>query len=229
LIVGVVNALCLVVLLFALSIQTPALGVWFYRYQFNKNGTYDVLRMDEENLHYVARNWISYLSGKRETLADTAAIVNGRERLFFNELELSHMDDVLVLFGYGLTGRNVAAAGFVVTLIILLLSDRKHSREKAAYQLLGLWRGFAAGCLTAFAVLGGLIALDFSRAFNIFHEIFFVDNWRFDARTSLMINMLPNGFFVDAAAFIIIMFVSLMVLTVIISTALRRIIKKHAG
>ena len=229
LIIGLLNAICLIVLLFALSIQAPALGFWFYRYQFNKNDTYNVLKMDEESLHHVARSTIAYLRGRTETLADTLAVVDGRERLFYTELEASHMDDVRVLFDYGLLGRNLAAVGFSVTLAASVILGRKYGCSKAAPQLLGLWRWFAAGCLTAFAILAGLIAINFDRAFIIFHEIFFVDNWTFDPRTSLMINMLPNQFFQDVAAFILAMLISLLIITIVAATVLRKVIKKHAG
>ncbi|MCL2702656.1 MAG: TIGR01906 family membrane protein [Defluviitaleaceae bacterium] len=226
---GALNALCLAVFLLAVSIQVPSLNMWFYRYQFNKNQTYAVLRMDEESLHNVARSLIDYLRGDLDSLHGVRAVVNGQERQFFsgdvNNDEIGHMEDVLELFLIGLLARDIAGWGFLATLAVCILLGRK----EAVPQLLALWRGFALFCLTAFAVLGGLIALNFNRAFTIFHEMFFVDNWTFNPRSSLMINMLPNQFFMDIAAFIIIMFVSFLIITVILTTVLRRMLLKNAG
>ena len=131
------------------------------------------------------------------------------------------MVDVRVLFDYGLLGRNIAAVGFIVTLILMLAMTRR------LRWILGVWRIMSIVCLAAIATLGVLIALDFSHAFVIFHEIFFVDNWSFDPRTNLMVNMLPTPFWENITAFIIIMFVSLLVLLIVATSVLRKVLARH--
>ena len=58
---------------------------------------------------------------------------------------------------------------------------------------------FWAGCLPAvlFTVVGGLAALDFDRAFVIFHSLFFPgkSNWIFDRRVDEIILVLPQVVF----------------------------------
>ena len=62
----------------------------------------------------------------------------------------------------------------------------------------------AAGLLTVILVVGGLAALDFNRAFVIFHSIFFPgkDNWIFDWYQDQIIRVLPQQFFMNCAILI---------------------------
>lgn len=51
------------------------------------------------------------------------------------------------------------------------------------------------------AGLAALISTDFTKYFVIFHHIFFDnDLWILDARTDLLINIVPEPFFMDTAA-----------------------------
>ena len=67
----------------------------------------------------------------------------------------------------------------------------------------GFWA--AAGLGVSFLAVGGLAALDFDRAFVIFHSIFFPgkDNWIFDWRTDPIILFLPQDFFRNCAVLIL--------------------------
>lgn len=67
--------------------------------------------------------------------------------------------------------------------------------------------GFWAGCGLggALAIAGVLAALDFDRAFTVFHSIFFPgkDNWLFDPATAPVILILPEAFFRSCAILIL--------------------------
>ena len=67
--------------------------------------------------------------------------------------------------------------------------------------------GFWAGCGLggALAIVGVLAALDFDRAFTVFHSIFFPgkDNWLFDPATDPVILILPEAFFRSCAILIL--------------------------
>ena len=67
----------------------------------------------------------------------------------------------------------------------------------------GFWA--AAGLGAAFLAVGGLAALNFDRAFVIFHSVFFPgkDNWIFDWRTDPIILFLPQDFFRNCAVLIL--------------------------
>ncbi|MEA4934597.1 MAG: TIGR01906 family membrane protein, partial [Lawsonibacter sp.] len=67
----------------------------------------------------------------------------------------------------------------------------------------GFWA--AVGLGTTFLVAGGLAALDFDRAFILFHALFFhgKDNWMFDWRQDPVILILPEEFFQNCAILIL--------------------------
>lgn len=70
-------------------------------------------------------------------------------------------------------------------------------------------RGFAfwgsAGLGCGFLLVGALAATDFSRAFLVFHSLFFPGktNWLFNPYTDAIINILPEVFFRNCAIFIL--------------------------
>ena len=92
-----------------------------------------------------------------------------------------------------------------VRVLFLLIAGRLRRRSPA--RLLGrgpcFWAG--AGLGGAFLIVGGLAALDFDRAFTVFHTIFFPGktNWLFDPDTDQIINILPETFFMDCAILIL--------------------------
>ena len=69
----------------------------------------------------------------------------------------------------------------------------------------GFWA--AAGLGAAFLTVGGLAALNFDRAFVVFHSIFFPgkDNWMFDWQSDPIILFLPQDFFRNCAILILVL------------------------
>lgn len=91
-----------------------------------------------------------------------------------------------------------------VTIVVLLVLHRKKR-----IKLLNIF-GFnpalysAILAITLPLLLGGIIAIDFGRAFEVFHKLFFYgkDNWVFDTDLDQIINILPQEFFMNCAIFI---------------------------
>lgn len=121
--------------------------------------------------------------------------------LRWSESGKSHFTDVRVLFLLDLKVLAVSAAALVLALLIARLARLRPAR------LLGcgpaFWAGAGLGGL--FLILGGLAALDFDRAFVVFHSIFFPgkSNWLFDYRTDQIITILPEVFFRNCAILIL--------------------------
>ena len=67
----------------------------------------------------------------------------------------------------------------------------------------GFWA--AIGLSVSFVTVGGLAALDFDRAFTVFHKLFFPgkDNWIFYPSKDPVIKMLPAEFFRNCAIVIL--------------------------
>ena len=112
----------------------------------------------------------------------------------------AHFADCKVLFDLN---RNVLLASGAVLLVLLLLrklgktGPYRLGRRSAAF-----WAAVFAVVLPI--VLGGLAALDFDRAFVIFHSIFFPGktNWVFDWYADAIIQVLPQDFFMHCAMLI---------------------------
>lgn len=121
--------------------------------------------------------------------------------LRWSESGKSHFTDVRVLFLLDLKALVISSSLLIVTLIASRLAGRRPGR------LLGrgpaFWAG--AGLGGAFLMVGGLAALDFDRAFVVFHSLFFPGktNWLFDPRTDEIINILPQEFFMNCALLIL--------------------------
>lgn len=113
----------------------------------------------------------------------------------------SHFADVRGLF---LLDLRLLAASLGVGVVLFLLT--RLTRRRCG-TILGRGPGFwaGAGLGASFAVVGGLAALDFDRAFVIFHQLFFPgkDNWLFDPNTDPIIFILPQEFFQNCALLIL--------------------------
>ncbi len=119
----------------------------------------------------------------------------------YSEEGKSHFEDCKLLFDLNISAFFISLAA-VVTLLIL--------RRKNIFELskpFGMSVLFTAGAATlvGFAAVAGLAALDFDRAFKIFHAIFFPgkENWMFDYRYDEIILAMPQEFFRNCAILIV--------------------------
>ena len=105
----------------------------------------------------------------------------------------AHFEDCKFLFD--LNFRVFQISGFVLLLL------RSHKGRLAGHSG-AFWGG--VGALVIPAVVGALAALDFDRAFVIFHSIFFPGktNWLFDWNADQIIRVLPQEFFCNCAILI---------------------------
>ena len=124
----------------------------------------------------------------------------GTGELAWSESGMSHFADVRVLFrlDFVLLGLSLAVCALLWAL---------SRRGKLAFRrFLGRGPGFWAGVGAAGAVLilAGLAALDFDRAFTVFHAVFFPgkDNWIFDPAADQIILVMPQVFFRNCAILI---------------------------
>lgn len=194
-ILGVLFGLSLIVILLITSVE--AVAYWtpgYYEKEYEKyNITADV-HMEMDDLLDVTREMMAYLRGNREDL-HVPTIVDGQPREFFNDREISHMEDVRVLFLGGLLLRRIGFAAAVLCLVLLILLKARigHVLPRSVCAGTGLF--FAAVCL-----LAAVISTDFNKYFVIFHHIFFDnDLWILDPNTDLLINIVPEPFFMDTA------------------------------
>ena len=109
-----------------------------------------------------------------------------------------HFADCRVLFDLN----AVVLIGSGAVLLLLLLMRKKWGPYRLGKHSAPWWAAVFA--LVAPIVIGALAAIDFDRAFVIFHSIFFPGktNWIFDWNADQIIRVLPQEFFRNCAILI---------------------------
>ncbi len=229
--VGIVIGICSVLIMIISAIEIAAYADYgFYEKEYEKynvNNPVGIVNVEMDELIRVTEEMMSYLRGDREDMVIYAEI-DGTEKEMFNVREKYHMADVRELFIKGLEIRRLSVIIIVLGLLSLsLVYGWKRSLKSVVINvkrvIYAVW-AFAA-------VVGAAALVDFTTVFHIFHYIFF-DNmmWVLDPATSRLINMLPEGFFVDIVIRIGIIYVILNLLILAMAFLLKRgrmFVNKH--
>lgn len=193
---GILCAFCLMIILLITSVE--AVAYWtpgYYEKEYAKYNVTAAVNMEMDDLLDVTHEMMAFLRGDREDL-HVMTTIGGVEREFFNEREIAHMIDVQGLFLGALTLRRLCL-GIAAICILLLFVLKARVRQVLPRSIcIGTGLFFAVVCLLAV-----VISTDFTKYFVVFHKIFFSnDLWILDPRTDLLINIVPEPFFVDTAA-----------------------------
>lgn len=195
-ILGILCAFCLMVIFLITSVE--AVAYWtpgYYEAEYTKYGVADTVHMEMDDLLDVTDEMMAYLRGNREDL-HVPTIVDGQPREFFNEREIAHMEDVRGLFLAAIALRRICV--LVILLCLGLLIWRKAPLRRLLPRMLCAG---ASAFLLLTVLLAGIISTDFTKYFVIFHKIFFNnDLWILNPDTDLLINIVPEPFFMDTAA-----------------------------
>jgi len=162
----------------------------FYNAQFEKQNSAEEVGLTKSEINKVRDKIIGYFAGKTDDIQVYVSFNGGEPKPFFSADEISHMHDAKVVF------TAVRIAGWVllgVGLGLVILTFRSFSFGAIVGPI----------CLALlFAVLGLIIAIDFDKAFEAFHGIFFPQgNWQFNTP---MVEVLNDEFFMEAAFTILI-------------------------
>lgn len=209
---GITCSLALVLVLLITSVEAVAYRIpGYYEKEYTKYHVTETVNMEMADLLTVTKEMMAYLRGDREDL-HVPTIVNGQSRDFFNEREIAHMEDVRSLFIGAIALRRVCILLTAASVLLLLLTKANLRRLLPRALCMGTGLFFAIA-----AILTGIISTDFTKYFTIFHEIFFNnDLWILDPRTDLLINIVPEPFFVDTAVRIALLFGSSVLLLFIV-------------
>ncbi|MEF9951382.1 MAG: TIGR01906 family membrane protein [Clostridium sp.] len=191
----------LIILLSSLLISTYDKN--FYIKQFHKNNTYNNQMVLNRNLNpeVIANEVIEYLKDNSDNLNR-----NG----YFESREIIHMKDVKDLFSLG---KNSIIIASIILAISCILLYRNHIKGWRFYKFLLIgYLGFTAFIGTVLTI--GF--MNFSKSFVIFHEAFFSnDLWLLNPDTSIIINIMPESFFLAHSLNIFIIFLILSLLLTI--------------
>lgn len=183
-----------------MAIEENSYNLDYYMDSFTENEVYDVTGKSRNELNRISKNIITYLKGN-----DDQALNND-----FNQREIHHMDDVLKLFEMARLIKIISAI-IALTIISWFLS-KKRGRFMGKWMSLGI---FANHILLVVLIV--LVLTDFTKYFTIFHKMFFNnDLWILNPRTDLLIQMLPEPFFINISKNIALSFIKYLTLTQII-------------
>ena len=187
---GIARAVLIALVILSGAIALPILCRPFFYLHIKPLDLETMVGLTEDGVKNAYNEMIDYCIGVSKTFS--------AGELPFSGEGAAHFADVQKLFVLDLWVLAVSA----VLLLALVLWQRKKP-----VSLLGHTPGFwgATGLGVSFVMIGGLAALDFNRAFVIFHKLFFPgkDNWLFDSRKDPIINMLPAEFFRNCAILIL--------------------------
>lgn len=167
-----------------ISFEQHSFNKSYYMESYNKYKIEEVTGRSEGELGEITDKLIIYLKGHA-----------GEEALkpHYNEREILHMEDVQVLFKYGFILKYIAMILSLGLIISFALRGEKDLLSRYVFK----------GLFVNWIILGLLLIMiffDFDKYFTYFHLIFFNnDLWLLDPRTDLLIQMLPQEFFVGIA------------------------------
>lgn len=223
---GILTAFCLMFILLITSIE--AVCYWTPDYYENEYAKYQVLNhlpsMTMEDLLEVTEEMMDYLRGNRKDL-HVWTTMGGEVREFFTEREIAHMEDVHGLFMAAIFLRRICLMLIFTFILAIYFTKGKLRKILPQSIFFGTLIFFAAA-----AGLGWIISTDFSKYFVLFHHIFFDnDLWILDPSADMLINIVPEPFFMDTAFRILITFGILAVLVLVLSFFFMKKNKKSAS
>lgn len=227
---AIVSCLFLVALIVT-SVELVVFDMNFYRQEFETLNRYEEMGMAEVDLQATTKELLSYVRGNRDDLTMEFP-VHGQLRPIFNQKEIDHMVDVRELY---LTARNVRRIGWaamLATILFLLFKKRatyqKYERQKEFRLLAKTMMASMVGIGVVVLLLGLVYATNFDLFWTTFHKLSFSnDLWLLDPRTDLLIQMVPEQFFIDCVGKIIVYSVAMLAVALLGSVLVVRSGKKQ--
>lgn len=189
----IILCICTVLFTITFSIALPICVRPFYYAHIEKYNLVELTGKTEAQIKEAYNQVLDYLTlpNKEFSTGDFA----------FSEEGKSHFVDCKGLFTL-----NFAVLFISLTVIILLIVlKRKNIIEFS--KPFSLNPSFTSGLSTLllFVIIGLVAAIDFDKAFVVFHNIFFYgkDNWLFDSRQDEIILALPQEFFLNCGILIV--------------------------
>ena len=212
---NVIGIFCLVIVLLLTSVRIIAFSKQYYLKQYEKYDVAGTIGTTDEELAVITENMLDYLKGDRENL-DMTADIEMKDGIaeVFTDVEKQHMVDVQWMFRAGFIVRDIALLGFAVFMILAFFLRRQ---------------GFVVRCgrtslitiivSLALLVAGGYYLLThFTELFIRFHEVSFSnDLWLLDPSIHVLINLVPEEFFIGISRDCMIVFAIFLMTSVIIS------------
>lgn len=193
-IIYLVVGVCVTLFTWAMALELVTYDVNHYLTEFEKQGWNPSTGMDQENQAIAAEEIIRYLKGEKDDF-QAIAVKDGELQELYDERERVHMEDVLFLFDRARTIRNVS---LVLAIVLLGYVVARDPNWKQHWLRTLFYTGLAN--VDMMILLGLLIWLDFTKYFTYFHLLLFDnDLWILDPSRHVLIQLLPETFFINTA------------------------------
>ncbi|MBQ3492458.1 MAG: TIGR01906 family membrane protein [Oscillospiraceae bacterium] len=184
------QAILIAVVILSGAIAAPVLCRPFYYLHIRPLDLPEVVGLTAEQIKTAYNEMMDFCIGISDDFSVGA--------LAWSEEGKAHFADVRKLFVLDLWA--LIASAVLLTAVTIL---RRKNKVLLKGHAPGFWGSVGLG--VCFALVGGLATLDFNKAFEIFHKLFFPgkDNWLFDPRQDPIILALPEAFFRNCAILIL--------------------------
>ncbi len=189
----VLTAVTLALTLLTGAIAAPILCRAFYYAHIGPLRLAERTGLTEEEIKTAFDEMMDYCTGAAEEFSTGV--------LKWSESGKSHFTDVRGLFQLDLNLFS-CGLGLSAALAVIIYLGR-HRPQPILSRGPAFWAGVGLG--SVFALIAALAALNFDRAFVVFHALFFPgkNNWLFNPNEDQIINILPQEFFRNCAILIL--------------------------
>ncbi len=188
--------------IFLKGVEINAFNKKIYIDSYKKNNVVDITGKELKELEIITEDIFSYLrdDSDEEILSS-----------YFNSREIRHMEDVKVLFERGFKIKKLSLALFLFGIIgLVVLGESSKIAKGIFYGNLVWW--------FIIIILFMFTTMNFNKYFTYFHEIFFDnDLWLLNPYEDLLIQMLPEEFFINIFKRILLFFISILAIIQLIS------------
>ena len=190
--------LAFLVFLVTSNVRLAFNSIALYEFGFERQKVERTTGLTESQLSEVATQIRDYFNSDEELL-DVSVTVNGDTKPLFNEREIVHMKDVKELLHavYRVQEGTFLYLFTFSTVGFLVLGSEFAGRMRKL---------FFGGTVFIYGTVGvvGLVSLvGFSGLFRLFHEVSFSnDFWLLDPRTSFLVRLFPQGFWLESTLLI---------------------------
>lgn len=172
---------------------------WLYSYNWWRNNIPERTGLPITELNSGADQIKAYFNNDEERLDLRVTDRFGNEVSLYSEREIEHMVDVKGLMR-GVWSTMIATGCIALAIFFLWLALARRSLAELLARSL---KWSALGTIAVVAVLGVIMAIDFTWLFTQFHFISFAnDLWRLNPYTDYLLIMFPERFFMEATIFI---------------------------
>ena len=196
--ISVIASALIVLCVIITAIELVAFNLDFYKTEYERLNRVEAIGIKEDQLMDATKVLLDYTKGNRDNL-DVKATVMGKKVDVFAQRDRAHMVDVRNLAIGVFTFRNISAVVSVFLIFFTFIMMRRDG-----------WRIISKSYLWALAVLAALIAgigvwvaIDFTSFWTNFHYVFFTNDLWLLPKESILIQMVPEQFFLDLVSRII--------------------------